>query len=163
MNPQHYANRIKYRPPASWYRRLNKFGVLLTSIGLGPRDAVALTVAGRTTGRPRRIPILKTTVAGSDYLVSLAGEAEWVRNVRHASGRVTIRRGWKRSALLEEAALADRTDIIIAYLAAAERRSSDASYAKQVRFYFGLGPDFTRDEVSAIAEHYPVFRVTYEP
>jgi hypothetical protein len=31
MNPQEYAQRTPYRPPASWYRRLNWVGVALTS------------------------------------------------------------------------------------------------------------------------------------
>jgi hypothetical protein len=162
MNPQDYSERIRYRPPAPWYRRLNKAGVFLTSAGLGPRDAVTLTVAGRTTGKPRRLPILKTAVAGVDYLVSLAGESEWVRNVRHAAGRATIRRGRKRRAVLEEVPIEDRTGIIVAYLEAARQRSSEASYAKQAKLYFGLEPDCTNDDVAAIAEHYPVFRINYK-
>ena len=162
MNPQDYSERTKYRPPAPWYRLLNKVGVFLTSAGLGPRDAVTLTVAGRTTGKSRRLPILKTAVAGDDYLVSLAGESEWVRNVRHAAGRATIRRGRKRRAVLEEVAIEDRADIVIAYLEAARERSSAASYTKQAKFYFGLEPEFTIDDVAAIAELYPVFRINYE-
>jgi hypothetical protein len=162
MNPQNYSQRTKYRPPAPWYRRLNKVGVFLTSAGLGPRDAVTLTVAGRKTGKLRRLPILKTTVAGADFLVSLAGESEWVRNVRHAAGRATIRRGRKRRAVLEELPMEERTDVIVAYLEAARQRSSESSYAKQAEFYFGLDTDYTREDVKAIQEHYPVFLINYE-
>lgn len=49
--------RTAYRPPAAWYRRLNWLGVLLTSQGLAPRDAVTLQVRGRTSGKLRRVPI----------------------------------------------------------------------------------------------------------
>ena len=60
MKPQDYSARTVYRPPAGWYRRLNWLGVLLTSVGLGPRDAVTLQVRGRTSGKLRRVPILRT-------------------------------------------------------------------------------------------------------
>jgi len=162
MNPQDYSKRTGYRPPSPWYRRLNKAGILLTSIGLAPRHAVTLTVAGRKTGKPRRLPILKTTVAGADYLVSLAGESEWVRNVRHAAGEATIRRGRKRRVALEELPTEQRTEIIVAYLEAARQRSSESSYVKQAEFYFGLDPEYTNDDVTALADHYPVFRINYE-
>jgi hypothetical protein len=64
MNPQDYATRTDYRPPASWYQQLNRLGVLLTSLGLAPRDAVTLQVRGRKSGKVRRIPILRTRYQG---------------------------------------------------------------------------------------------------
>ena len=82
MKPQDYSARTAYRPPAAWYRRTNGLGVLLTSAGLAPRDAVTLQVRGRTSGKARRVPILRTRYEGEDYLVALAGESQWVRNVR---------------------------------------------------------------------------------
>ncbi|MFI7575751.1 nitroreductase/quinone reductase family protein [Micromonospora sp. NPDC049497] len=93
MHPQDYSRCITYRPPAAWYRRIsNRLGVVLTSLGLAPRDAVTLTVRGRRSGKPRRVPILKKPYQGDDYLVALAGESEWVRNLRAAQGRAVIRR-----------------------------------------------------------------------
>ena len=71
MKPQDYSTRSRYRPPAAWYQRLNWLGVVLTSVGLAPRDAVALQVRGRSSGKTRRIPILRTRYEGSDYLVAL--------------------------------------------------------------------------------------------
>lgn len=92
MNPQYYSSRTAYRPPAGWYRRLNtSLGVLVTSLGLAPRDAVTLEVRGRRSGRPRPTPILRTRWQGEDYLVALAGESEWVRNVRAAGGAAMFR------------------------------------------------------------------------
>jgi hypothetical protein len=81
VKPQDYSARIEYRPPAGWYRRLNWLGVLITSVGLAPRDAVTLRVRGRTSGKNR------------------------------------------------------------------------------AHFYFGVGPDPSIDDIRAIVDHYPVFRV----
>jgi len=92
MNPQDYSSRTRYRPPAAWYRRINNgLCVLLTSLGLATRDAVTLEVRGRRSGKRRRTPILRIPHQGGDYLVALAGESEWVRNVRAAGGRAVIR------------------------------------------------------------------------
>lgn len=60
MKPQDYSARTAYRPPSGWYRRLNWLGVLLTSVGFAPRDAVTLEVRGRRSGKIRRVPILRT-------------------------------------------------------------------------------------------------------
>ena len=39
------------------------------------------------------------------------------------------------------------------------RRASAAAYAKQARFYFGLDPEASLDEIAAVAGYHPVFRV----
>jgi deazaflavin-dependent oxidoreductase (nitroreductase family) len=161
LNPQDYSARTDYRPTAAWYQRLNRLGVLLTSVGLAPRDAVTLQVRGRTSGKPRRIPILRTRYRGDDYLVALAGEAQWVRNVRAADGEAVIRRRKTQRVRLEELAPADRPEIIAEYLRAGRQRSGDEAHAKQARFYFGLDPNPSLDDIRAIVEHYPVFRVIY--
>ena len=100
LRPQDYSADTRYRAPARLYGRLSRWiGVPLTSAGLAPRHAVTLEVAGRRSGRPRRNPVLVTTCAEADYLVSLAGETEWVRNVRAAHGRAVLhRRGARRDA-----------------------------------------------------------------
>ncbi len=159
MDPQDYSARTRYRRPSSWYARLNRIGVPLVSLGLAPRDVVTLTVRGRSSGRLRRLPILKTTIAGSDYLVSLAGESQWVRNVRAAAGRATITRKTTKRAVLEEIDAGDRPPILAAYLDAARNRSSEASYAKQLRFYFGFDETPSEDQLAAIAHLYPVFLI----
>lgn len=163
MNPQDYGQRSDYRPPAAWYRRLNSLGVVLTSLGLAPKDAVTLEVRGRTSGKLRRIPILLTSFRGHDHLVALAGESQWVRNVRAADGRATIRRRRAHRVRLEELAPGERAGVIFEYLQVARRRGGAAAAAKQARFYFGLDPEPTREEVEEIEAYYPVFRITYEP
>jgi len=162
MDPQNYSTRTDYRPPAGWYRRLNRLGVLLTSLGLAPRGAVTLEVRGRTTGRPRRIPILRTSCRGHDYLVSLAGESQWVRNVRAADGRAVLRRRRTQHVRLVEVPPVDRPEIIAEYMRDARRRSGEAASAKAARFYFGLALDATTDDIAGIVGRYPVFRVEYE-
>ena len=162
MKPQDYSTRTTYRPPAAWYQRLNWLGVLLTSLGLAPRDAVTLQVRGRTSGKARRIPILRTRYQGSDYLVALAGESQWVRNVRAAHGHAVIRRRRTSQVRLQELAPADRGDIIAAYLHAGAERSGAKANADQARYYFGLEPEATPTDIAAIVDYYPVFRIHYE-
>ncbi|HET9650237.1 MAG TPA: nitroreductase/quinone reductase family protein, partial [Microlunatus sp.] len=114
-------------------------------------------------GKVRRVPILRTSYRGADYLVALAGESQWVRNVRAAGGRAVIRRRRARSVHLEELAPAERPEVIAEYLRAGRRRSGAEASAKQARFYFGLDPDPSIDDIRTIVENYPVFRVEYLP
>ena len=162
MKPQDYSTRARYRPPAAWYQRLNWLGVPLTSLGLAPRDAVTLGVRGRKSGKARRIPILRTRYQGDDYLVSLAGESQWVRNVRADHGRAVIRRRGARHVRLEELAPDDRGEIIAEYLRAGRGRSGAKANAQQFRYYFGLEPRASPAAIAAIADYYPVFRIHYE-
>jgi deazaflavin-dependent oxidoreductase (nitroreductase family) len=162
VNPQDYSRRAVYRPPAAWYRRINSsLGVLLTSLGLAPRDAVTLEVRGRRSGKPRRTPVLRTPYRDEDFLVALAGESEWVRNVRAAAGRAVIRRRGARPVLLAEVPVEERPEVISEYLRRGVERSGPKAAAKQARYYFGLNPDPSLDESRAVADRYPVFRVTY--
>jgi hypothetical protein len=162
MDPQDYSARTDYRPPATWYRRLNHIGVPLTWLGFAPRDAVTLEVRGRTSGKPRRTPILRTAYQGNDYLVALAGQAQWVRNVRTASGHALLRRRGTRHVHLEELPAQYRPPVIAEYLRRCHERSGEAAAAKQARYYFGLGPSATLEDITAIAPYYPVFRIEYQ-
>lgn len=162
MDPQDYSSRTRYRAPGPLYRRLNGLlGVPLTRFGLAPRDAITLEVRGRRSGRARRVPILRTRFHGHDHLVSLSGESEWVRNVRADSGRAVVHRRGAREVLLHELAEQDRAPVLAEYLRQGRRRSGDKAAAKQERFYFGLGPDWTTSELEQIAPYYPVFRIEY--
>ena len=162
LNPQDYSARTVYRPPAAWYRRVNnRLGVLLTSLGLAPRDAVMLKVRGRSSGKPRRTPILRTAYRGDDYLVALAGKSEWVRNVRAAEGRAVVRRRRARPVRLVEVPAEERPPIISEYLRRAVERSGAKAAAKTARYYFGLNLDPSREEILEVAKYYPVFRVAY--
>ena len=158
MDPQTYSARTAYRRPAAWYLRLDGIGVALTSLGLAPRGAVTLEVRGRTSGKPRRLPILTVPFAGADHLVALAGESQWVRNVRAARGRARLRRGRRRDVVLCEVPVAERAAVLRAYLDAARERGGERSAAQQASSYLGVDLDATPDQLAAIAAYYPVFR-----
>lgn len=160
LHPQDYSGDGSYRPPARWYRRLNPIGVPLTTLGLAPRDAVTLEVRGRRSGRPRRIPVLVTRHEGADYLVALAGESQWVRNVRAAGGEATLRRRGTRWVRLEEVPVAQRAPVLAAYLEAGRRRGGEAAAREQAKWYFGLEEPATPEELAELAPRHPVFRVT---
>jgi deazaflavin-dependent oxidoreductase (nitroreductase family) len=160
LHPQDYSRDGSYRPPAGWYRRLNPVGVPLTTLGLAPRDAVTLEVRGRRTGQPRRIPILVTRHEGADYLVALAGESQWVRNVRAAGGEAVLRRRGTRRVRLEEVPVAQRAPVLAAYLEAGRRRSGEPAAREQAKWYFGLEEPATPERLAELAPRYPVFRVT---
>jgi deazaflavin-dependent oxidoreductase (nitroreductase family) len=52
-----------------------------------------LTVAGRKTGRPVRVPLVVFPDGDDRYLVASYGIVNWVRNLRAADGRAELRRG----------------------------------------------------------------------
>lgn len=160
LHPQDYSDAASYRPPARWYRRLNSIGVPLTTLGLAPRDAVTLEVRGRRSGRPRRIPILVTRHEGADYLVALAGESQWVRNVRAAGGAAVLRRRRTRQVRLVELPVSERAPVLAAYLEVGRRRSGEPAAREQARWYFGLEELPTPERLAELAPRYPVFRVT---
>jgi deazaflavin-dependent oxidoreductase (nitroreductase family) len=121
-----------------------------------PRDTVELEVAGRRTGQPRRVALVLTELEGDHYLVSLAGEAEWVRNARAAGLQVTLRRWRTQHVSLHEVPPDERAPILKAYLG---KRATSKSPEYEAREFFGVPLDANLDELSAIAPHYPVFRV----
>ncbi|WP_062204497.1 nitroreductase/quinone reductase family protein [Demequina salsinemoris] len=159
MDPQSYSARTRYRRPAAWYLRLNWLGVALTSVGLAPRGAVTIAIRGRKSGRIRKLPILAIPVEGHRYLVALAGEAQWVRNVRAAGGRVTMRRGRRREVTLVELPVDQRAPVLKAYIGFGETLGGAKTASQQAEFYFGVDRDASLEELATIAEHYPVFRI----
>ncbi|MGD2061713.1 MAG: nitroreductase family deazaflavin-dependent oxidoreductase [Acidimicrobiia bacterium] len=161
MKPQEYASRTEYRPPARWYQRLNRLGALVVGLGLAPTDVASLEVLRRVSGKTQRIPVVVTPYHGDDYLVSLAGESQWVKNVRASDGRAVLKRGRRRNVTLVEVDESERPPIIAQYLEGGRERSGEKAGPDQARFYFGLDPDPTLDDIEAIAMHYPVFRVAY--
>lgn len=160
LHPQDYSGEGSYRPPAQWYRRLNPIGVPLTTLGIAPRDAVTLEVRGRRSGQPRRTPILVTQYEGADYLVALAGESQWARNVRAAGGEAVLRRRGARRVRLVEVPVEERAPVLAAYLEAGRRRSGEPAAQEQARWYFGLEEPPTLERLMGLAPRYPVFRVT---
>ena len=68
------------------YLRFQPLGTLLTAAGISPHYVITLEVPGRRSGVIRRTTLVRVARDGGHYLVALAGESEWVRNVRAAGG-----------------------------------------------------------------------------
>ena len=95
-----YRDRVEYRPPPARIARINRLVARLALVGLTPRNTISLEVRGRRTGKLRRTALVCAEHEGSRYLVSLPGEAAWVRN-EYAGGSVWMD-GVTPAATLEE-------------------------------------------------------------
>ncbi len=129
-----------------------------TSLGITSRT-VTLEVIGRKTGIPRRISLSKTAFGGRQYFVSLAGESEWVRNVRAAAGRAVILSGRRIHIRLVEVPELERAPVMLAYV---QRRAFTHSGAQASRHFFNLGAKPTLEEMQALADRYIVMRILFE-
>jgi hypothetical protein len=70
------------RKPGFFTRRV--FNPIAMRFGIGGTQVLA--VRGRSSGAPRRVPVIPVEVGGARYLVSPRGETDWVRNLRAAQG-----------------------------------------------------------------------------
>ena len=163
FRPVGYArSREAYRPPPALYRRLSRrLGPAATSLGIVPADVITLEVPGRRSGVIRRTTMVRAGCDGGHYLVSLAGESDWVRNVRAAGGRVVIAGRHRRAARLTEVGPQQRAPVIRAYLLRWGRRPGSAAVAREARSYFGVGAAASLADIQHVVDHYPVFRIEY--
>lgn len=160
FGPVEYAARVRYRRPPGFYRSLQAIAPIVRRLGLTPSYVVELEVPGRQTGTPRRTLLVQVVERGERYLVSLAGESEWVRNVRAAEGDVVLSDKKRRyAAHLTEVPLAGRATVIRAYVHRPSPRGRDMVRTGEARHYFGVDPGASEDEIAAIAANYPVFRI----
>lgn len=158
-----YSARTSYRPPPRPYQRVQRLlGPFMISRGIGPKDVVVLEVPGRRSGKIRRNALVKASHNGNDYLVALAGESEWVRNVRAADGHVVIGRRDRRAARLVEVPPAERPPILRAYLLRWGRQPNSAAVQREARLFFGVSGDPSLEDLAAIAEFYPTFQITFK-
>ncbi len=88
-----------------WLNR--RVAPLITSMGVTPRS-VTLEVKGRASGRPIRLSMSPSEIGGRQYLVSLAGERAWVKNVRASHGDAFIIHGGRRPVRLTEVPVEER-------------------------------------------------------
>ncbi|GED99350.1 nitroreductase/quinone reductase family protein [Gordonia crocea] len=141
-----------YIAPGAVDRAFNGVVRWLTERGVNLAGSQALTVAGRVSGRPQTIPVNLLTLDGSQYLVAVRGETDWVRNAR-AARRVELRRGRRRRDVgLTEVAVDDRARIIATYL--------DKWGWEVGRFLpAGVTPDSSVEELAGVAHLIPVFAV----
>jgi hypothetical protein len=151
-----YRDRSRYRPPRRHIARVNRMVARLAVLGLTLRNTVALEVPGRQSGRLRRTSLVVAEHRSGHYLVSLAGESEWVRNVRANNYRASLRRLRSRPVRLVELPVAERPGVLKAYLS---KRAYSKSPEFEAREFFGVSPDASLDDLGEIAGRYPVFRI----
>ena len=150
-----YATRTTYRRGSWLRRRVNRVVAWLAGMGLTPDNTVRLDVAGRKTGKVHAFAVTVAIMQGERYLVSLAGESDWVRNLR-ASGKAVIRHGRRKEIRVRELNVEDRVAVLDAYLS---KRALSKSPAAEARDYFGVDPHPSRQVLEGIAAYYPVFKV----
>src|ERR1035437_10633776 len=76
------------KPPAFTRHLANPLAMRLNA-----RGVATLTVIGRRTGDPYRVPVIPVELGQSRYLVSPYGESDWVRNLRAAGKGELSRKG----------------------------------------------------------------------
>ena len=131
-------------------RLTNRLVARLTHAGLSVMGSRVLETTGRKSGLPRRTPVNLLIVEGNAYLVSPRGETEWVRNVRAASGSMSLILGRRKANYAATEVEGDeRIPVLREYL----RR-----WKFEVGVFFGgVGADSTDSELRAIADRHPVF------
>jgi F420H(2)-dependent quinone reductase len=131
-------------------RAADRLTAALAARGGGPHYLVTLEVAGRTSGRTVRLPLVMAEVGGERYLVSMLGEGvNWVRNVRAAGGEAVLRHGHREEVRLEGVAPERRAPVLKAYL----------GRAPNARTHMPVDKDAPLEEFERVAPRFPVFRV----
>jgi deazaflavin-dependent oxidoreductase (nitroreductase family) len=150
-----YAARKRYRRGSRLRRSVNRIVTWLAGVGLTPSNTIRLDVAGRKTGKVHAFAVTLAILHDDRYLVSLAGESDWVRNLR-ASGEAVIRHGNREEIHVRELPVGERARVLEAYL---NKRALSKSPAAEARDYFGVDPHPSRQMLESIADYYPVFKV----
>ena len=143
---------IHYRAPG-WFTRnvFNRSIAFLTRHGVSVLGSRVLAVKGRSSGEWRTTPVNLLELDGRRYLVAPRGEAQWVRNLRHA-GTGELRVGHKVEPFRgRELPDDEKVAVLRAYL---KRWKFEVGV-----FFDGVGADSTDDELRAIAPRHPAFEV----
>jgi hypothetical protein len=117
--------------------------------GIGPKQAAAIEVRGRKSGRKISFPVVVVAYGGERYLVAMLGDkTNWVRNVR-ADNHAGLRQGKRENVLLVEDFSSNRAAILRRYL----------ELAAGARPFFPIDRRAPLSDFERIVEEYPVFRV----
>ncbi|MBO0728554.1 MAG: nitroreductase family deazaflavin-dependent oxidoreductase [Acidimicrobiaceae bacterium] len=123
----------------------------LTRMGYGWHGARVLETKGRSSGEPRRNPVNPLKFDGHEYLVAPRGETGWVRNVRADNGHLALIKGNRREErTATEVPAEERVPILREYL---------KHWKAETGRFFGVKDDATNEELAAIADRHPVFRL----
>jgi deazaflavin-dependent oxidoreductase (nitroreductase family) len=98
------------KPPAFTRHLANPLAMRLSA-----RGVATLTVVGRRTGEPRKVPVIPVEIGRNRYLVSPYGESDWVRNLRTAGTGELSRKGHSEIFHAAEVPVDKRGDIIARY------------------------------------------------
>ena len=104
------------KPPVVTRRLANPL-----AMRLGARGVCTLTVVGRRSGQPRKVPVIPVQVGPSRYLVSPYGESDWVRNLRTAGEGELSCRGRAETIHAVEVPVDERAVVIARYREVAGR------------------------------------------
>lgn len=131
-------------------RTLDRCTAAVYALGVAPNYLITLEALGRRSGQTFTLPLVMAALGDERYLVSMLGEGtNWVRNVRAAGGKVTLRHGRREQVRLEEVAPNLRAPVLKAYL----------SRAPNARAHLPVSKDAPLDEFERVAAQFPVFRV----
>ena len=142
----------RYLAPG-WFTRqvFNRLVARLTKVGLSLAGSRVLTVAGRTSGRPRSTVVNVLRLDGEQFLVAPRGQAQWVRNLRVA-GTATLRVGRRvESVVATELDDDAKLPVLRAYL---ERWRWEVG-----QFFDDLDHRSSDDQLRAAAPGFPAFRL----
>jgi deazaflavin-dependent oxidoreductase (nitroreductase family) len=144
----------KYQAPDFFTQRI--FNPLIMIIGrttgITMKNTQTLTVRGRTSGKPHSVPVSPIEVDGVRYLVAPRGTTQWARNIR-AAGEGELRLGRKRERIVVQEIDDDAKPAILRpYLMVWE--------SEMKKFFNGVGPDATEEELRREAADHPVFLIT---
>jgi|GEM_PF-1212176 len=98
------------KPPAFTRRLANPLAMRLSA-----RGVATLTVVGRRTGEPRKVPVIPVEVGQSRYLAPPYDESDWVRNLRAAGQGELSSKGQTEVFHVSEVPVDEREDIIARY------------------------------------------------
>ncbi|HEX5567456.1 MAG TPA: nitroreductase family deazaflavin-dependent oxidoreductase [Streptomyces sp.] len=120
--------------------------------GIGLNGVRMLAVRGRSSGKWRTVPVHPLAFGGGRYLVAPRGHTQWVRNLR-AAGEGELRIGGRVERFTAvELPDGEKPAVLRAYL---------GKWGWEVSAFFGgVGPTSGDEELLAIADRHPVFRIT---
>jgi hypothetical protein len=139
--------------PPRWLKHVNKVIILMNRLGLTIENGAVLTVAGRRTGAPRRLPVSVMRWEGQRYLLAGYPDAEWPRNVRAAGGAATLSIARRvESIRLSELDAAAAEPILRLW-------PTRIPKGAKIMLDAGVVPDVTPESFAALAGRCAVFRI----
>lgn len=139
--------------PPRWLKHVNRIVIVMNRLGLPIEHGAVLTVLGRRTGAPRRVPVSVMRWEGRRYLLAGYPDAEWPRNVRAAGGAATLAVARHVETVQLDELDADAAEPVLRAWPARIPQGA------KVMLRAGVVPDVTPDSFAALAGRCAVFRV----